>query len=63
MALAIEKAKAHGVRFVAVQNSTHYGIAGYYASMAAEAGCVGFSRTNARPSIAPTFGVEPVLGA
>jgi len=63
MALAIEKAKAHGVGFVAVQNSTHYGIAGYYASMAAEAGCVGFSGTNARPSIAPTFGVEPMLGA
>jgi L-2-hydroxycarboxylate dehydrogenase (NAD+) len=30
--------------------------------MAAEAGCVGMSGTNARPSIAPTFGVEPMLG-
>jgi len=62
MKLAIEKAKKHGVGFVAVKNSTHYGIAGYYATMAADAGCIGFSGTNARPSIAPTFGVEPMLG-
>lgn len=62
MKMAIEKAKKYGVGFVACQNSTHYGIAGYYATMAAEAGCVGFTGTNARPSIAPTFGVEPMLG-
>ena len=62
MKMAIEKAKKYGVGFVAAQNSTHYGIAGYYTSMAADAGCVGFSGTNARPSIAPTFGVEPMLG-
>jgi len=62
MNLAIQKAKKYGVGFVAVQRSTHYGIAGYYASMAAEAGCVGLCGTNARPSIAPTFGVEPMLG-
>eukprot|EP00521_Asterionellopsis_glacialis_P017936 CAMPEP_0195306924 /NCGR_PEP_ID=MMETSP0707-20130614/37447_1 /TAXON_ID=33640 /ORGANISM="Asterionellopsis glacialis, Strain CCMP134" /LENGTH=479 /DNA_ID=CAMNT_0040371157 /DNA_START=3681 /DNA_END=5120 /DNA_ORIENTATION=+ len=62
MQMAIDKAKKHGVGFVAVQNSTHYGIAGYYATMATEAGCIGFTGTNARPSIAPTFGVEPMLG-
>jgi len=62
MNLAIQKAKKHGVGFVAVKNSTHYGIAGYYTSMATKAGCVGWSGTNARPSIAPTFGVEPMLG-
>ena len=62
MSMAIEKAKKHGVGFVAVQNSTHYGIAGYYATMATEAGCIGLTGTNARPSIAPTFGVEPMLG-
>lgn len=62
MKLAIQKAKEFGVGFVAVKNSTHYGIAGYYASMAIDAGCVGFTGTNARPSIAPTFGVEPCLG-
>jgi len=62
MQMAIDKAKKHGVGFVAVGNSTHYGIAGYYATMASDAGCVGFTGTNARPSIAPTFGVEPMLG-
>ena len=45
------------------KSSTHYGIAGYYASMASEAGYVGFTGTNTRPSIAPTFVVEPMLGA
>jgi len=62
MRLAIEKAKKHGIGCVVAQNSTHYGIAGYYATMATEAGCVGFATTNARPSIAPTFGVEGMMG-
>ena len=62
MELAIQKAKKHGVGFVAVKNSTHYGIAGYYSQMAVDAGCVGFTGTNARPSISPTFGVKPCLG-
>lgn len=62
MDLAIKKAKKHGVGFVACKNSTHYGIAGYYVTMATDAGCVGFTGTNARPSIAPTFGVEPMMG-
>ncbi|HEY8390391.1 MAG TPA: Ldh family oxidoreductase, partial [Clostridia bacterium] len=47
---------------VAVRNSTHYGIAGYYTSMAINEGMIGISGTNARPSIAPTFGVENMLG-
>lgn len=62
MNLAIEKAKKHGVGFVVAKNSTHYGIAGYYSTMATDAGCVGLTGTNARPSLAPTFGVEPMLG-
>lgn len=33
-----------------------------YATMATEEGCVGFATTNARPSIAPTFGVEGMMG-
>ncbi|MBA7563532.1 Ldh family oxidoreductase [Candidatus Atribacteria bacterium 1244-E10-H5-B2] len=62
MALAIEKAKKMGLGMVAVRNSNHYGIAGYYVLMAIEAGMIGISGTNARPSIAPTFGVENMLG-
>jgi LDH2 family malate/lactate/ureidoglycolate dehydrogenase len=59
---AISKAKEYGMGMVAVRNSTHYGIAGYYATMASKAGMIGITGTNARPSIAPTFGVENMLG-
>jgi len=62
MQMAIEKAKKFGMGMVAVRNSTHYGIAGYYPLMAIEAGMIGFTGTNARPSVAPTFGVENMLG-
>ncbi len=62
MEMAIQKARDYGMGMVAVRNSTHYGIAGYYALMAAEAGMIGMTGTNARPSIAPTFGVENMLG-
>ncbi len=62
MELAIEKAKIYGISIVSVKNSSHYGIAGYYAQMAAEKGMIGITGTNARPSIAPTFGVENMLG-
>jgi len=62
MQLAIDKAKQFGMGMVAVRNSNHYGIAGYYVTMATEQGMVGITGTNARPSIAPTFGVENMLG-
>ena len=62
MEMAIKKAKAYGLGAVAVRNSTHYGIAGYYVLMAIKANMMGLTVTNARPSIAPTFGVEPMLG-
>jgi L-2-hydroxycarboxylate dehydrogenase (NAD+) len=62
MEMAIEKARKYGLGMVAARNSTHYGIAGYYAKMAVDAGMIGITGTNARPSIAPTFGVENMLG-
>ncbi len=62
MQMAIDKAKEFGMGMVAVRNSTHYGIAGYYALMASEAGMIGITGTNARPSVAPTFGSEGMLG-
>ena len=62
MQIAIDKAKKHGMGMTAVRNSTHYGIAGYYSLMAIQAGMIGITGTNARPSIAPTFGVENMLG-
>ncbi|MFX1454729.1 MAG: Ldh family oxidoreductase [Promethearchaeota archaeon] len=62
MNLAIEKAKKYGLGAVAVRNSTHFGIAGYYSLMAIKEGMIGFVTTNTRPSVPPTFGVEPMLG-
>lgn len=62
MEMAIAKAKEYGMGMVVVRNSTHYGIAGYYSLMGAREGMISFTGTNARPSIAPTFGVENMLG-
>lgn len=62
MEILIEKAGRYGMAGGAIKNSTHYGIAGYWTDMAAKAGMVGITGTNARPSIAPTFGVENMLG-
>ncbi|MCR5515921.1 MAG: Ldh family oxidoreductase [Lachnospira sp.] len=58
----IEKAKTYGMAAGAIRNSTHYGIAGYWAMMASKENMIGITGTNARPSIAPTFGVENMLG-
>ena len=62
MRMAIDKARAHGLGMVVARNSTHYGFAAYYPLMAVEAGMIGLSGTNARPSIAPTHGMENMLG-
>jgi len=62
MKLAIQKAHQTGLGAVAVRNSSHYGVAGYYSLMAVNEGMVGLSVTNAHPSTAPTFGVKPMLG-
>jgi len=62
MQTAIDKARQFGLGSVAVRNSTHYGICGFYAEMATKNDMIGFTFTNARPSICPTNGVSPLLG-
>ena len=62
MNMAIKKAKEYGMGMVVVRNSCHYGIAGYYPSIACKEGCIGMTGTNARPSVAPTVGVEGMFG-
>ena len=62
MEMLVEKAKKYGMAGGAIKNSTHYGIAGYWTTMASKEGLVGITGTNARPSIAPTFGVENMMG-
>ena len=63
MRKAIEKARATGVGIVTVRESNHYGIAGYYAKMASDAGFIGFSCTNSEAIMVPTFGRKAMLGS
>jgi L-2-hydroxycarboxylate dehydrogenase (NAD+) len=62
MQMAINKAKQAGTGWVSVQNSNHFGIAGYHSMMALEDDMIGISMTNASPLVAPTFSVERLLG-
>jgi LDH2 family malate/lactate/ureidoglycolate dehydrogenase len=62
MQVAIEKAKKVGTGWVSVQNSNHFGIAGYHAMMALEYEMIGMAMTNASPLVAPTFSTERLLG-
>ena len=62
MQIAIDKAKNVGTGWVSVQNSNHFGIAGYHAMMALDHDMIGIALTNASPLVAPTFSVERLLG-
>lgn len=62
MQIAIDKAKTAGTGWVAVQNSNHYGIAGYHSMLALEHDMIGISMTNASPLVAPTFSKSRFLG-
>jgi len=62
MQVAIEKAKDVGTGWVSVQNSNHFGIAGYHAMLALPHDMIGIAMTNASPLVAPTFSTERLLG-
>jgi L-2-hydroxycarboxylate dehydrogenase (NAD+) len=62
MQIAIDKAKNVGTGWVSVQNSNHFGIAGYHAMMALEHDMIGIAMTNASALVAPTFSIEKMLG-
>ena len=59
---AVEKARDAGVAMVAVRHSNHFGIAGYHAKRAADAGLIGVAMTNAGAEMAPWGATRPVLG-
>ena len=63
---AMKKAIELGKRspsFVGVRRSSHFGIAGYYALMAAAEGMIGFSFTHTDVILAPYGGRDPRLGS
>ncbi len=63
---AIECAKKTGIGLVAVKNSGHYGLSGYYAEQAVKKKLIAMIYTNAPPAIAPygakksLFGTNPI---
>ncbi|MFJ0706224.1 Ldh family oxidoreductase, partial [Bordetella bronchiseptica] len=59
-ALAIERARQHGVAFVAVANSHHFGAAAYHLEAVAAAGLVGLAFGNS-PAAMPAWGGRRAL--
>ncbi len=63
---AISNAKKNGIGLVAVKNSGHYGLSGYYAEQAVKKNLIAMCFTNAPPAIAPhgakksLFGTNPI---
>jgi L-2-hydroxycarboxylate dehydrogenase (NAD+) len=62
MEIACEKAALAGTGWVAVQNSNHFGIAGYHAMKALPSQMIGWAMTHAAPLVTPTFSTEKLLG-
>lgn len=60
--VAMEKAAAAGSGWVAVRNTNHYGIAGYYVLEALERDLIGISMTNTTAIVAPLWGAARMLG-
>jgi len=59
---AIEGARTVGSYVAVLRRSNHYGIAGWYALRAAQAGMIGMSLTNSSPLVAPTRARIPMIG-
>ncbi len=63
---AIINAQKTGIGFVAIKNSGHYGLSGYYIEQAVKKKLIGMCFTNAPPAIAPygskksLFGTNPI---
>lgn len=60
--LAMEKALDAGSGWIAVRNSNHFGIAGYYVLKALERDLIGWAMTNSSALVAPLFGIGRMLG-
>lgn len=62
MKKAIEKAQGSGIGVVAVRNSNHFGIGGYYTELAARQKMLGLCMTNSEAMVVPTFGRRAMMG-
>ena len=59
---AIKNAKKTGIGMVAVKNSGHYGLSGYYAEQAVKKNLVVMIYTNAPPAVAPHGALKSLFG-
>ena len=59
---AIENAKKTGIGLVAIKNSGHYGLSGYYVEQAVKKNLIAFAFTNAPPAIAPHGALKSLFG-
>ena len=59
---SIENAKKTGIGLVAVKNSGHYGLSGYYAEQAVKKNLITMIYTNAPPAVAPHGALKSLFG-
>ena len=59
---AIKHAKKTGIGMVAVKNSGHYGLSGYYAEKAVKKNLITMIYTNAPPAVAPHGALKTLFG-
>tara|TARA_B100000282_G_scaffold246085_1_gene189397 strand:- start:269 stop:1273 length:1005 start_codon:yes stop_codon:yes gene_type:complete len=59
---AIENASKTGIGLVAVKNSGHYGLSGYYAEQAVKKNLITMIYTNAPPAVAPHGALKSLFG-
>ena len=59
---AIENAKKTGIGLVAIRNSGHYGLSGYYAEQAVKKNLITMIYTNAPPAVAPHGAIKSLFG-
>ncbi len=59
---AIQNAKKTGIGMVAVKNSGHYGLSGYYAEQAVKKNLITMIYTNAPPAVAPHGSLKSLFG-
>ncbi len=59
---SIENAKKTGIGLVAVKNSGHYGLSGYYAEQAVKKNLIAMIYTNAPPAVAPFGALKSLFG-
>lgn len=61
-ALAVARARGHGLAAIAVRNAFHFGAAGRFARSMAQQGCIGMVMANTRPLMPAPGGAERVVG-